>query len=178
MSDDPKFNDVAQKLRSIQNHYGYTLQEMADNCGMPKWSLENYMRLKNPQRPGLDALKSLADGLNVSIDWLLGRVDERFAPELTTEDYALFCHSVVLRLPGQIVTAASERPEAFDAKLYTIDGVSTSDISAAAMHVVQRQGGNPNTPKEYGIEQFRSIGDSDISERLPQHVEDILASEL
>lgn len=182
MSGDLKHNDVALKLRSLQNYSGYTLQEMADTSGMPKRSLENYMRQKNLQRRGLDALNSLADGLKVSIDWLLGRTDEKFTPEFTTEDYALFCHSVVLRLLDEVVRTAGKRPEIFDADLLTIDDVPISDVSLAAMldfmHVVKVQGGNPSRPKGYGVEQFRSISDVAISKGLPQYVETILRHEL
>ena len=182
MPDAANLTDVAQKLRSLQSHYGLTLQEMADRCALPKRSLENYMRLKKPQRPGLDALRSIADGLKVSIDWLLGRIDERFAPEFTTEDYALFCHSVVLRLLDEVVTNAAKNPEAFDADKLTINDVAISDISAAAIldfiHVVEKQKGNPNRPSGYGVEQFKSIAGSAIAKGRPQHVEEILGRKL
>ena len=125
----------------------------------------------------LDALRSIADGLKVSIDWLLGRIDERFAPEFTTEDYALFCQSVVLRLLDEVVTNAAKNPEAHDADKLTINDVPISDISAAAIldfiHIVERQKGNSNRPSGYGVEQIGSIAGSANSKGLPQHVEGI-----
>ena len=68
MADAMKSTDVAERLRALQTERGLTIQEMAKKCGLPKRSLENYMNLKASQRPGVDALISIADGMNVSID--------------------------------------------------------------------------------------------------------------
>lgn len=51
-----KPTDVAGRLRLLQAKNALTIQAMADRCGLPKCSLKNDMNLKNPQRPGLDAL--------------------------------------------------------------------------------------------------------------------------
>lgn len=165
MTDAVPDDDVAKKLRALQDHYGLTLQDMADRCGLPKRSLENYMRAKKPQRPGLDALRSIADGLDVSVDWLIGRSEEAFAPEFKTEDFALFCHSVVLRLLGELIPLAAADPEAFDPSKLSVNGVDHADIAAAAMldfmQVVRTQRGNSKRPKGYFTEGFRTI-----SERL------------
>lgn len=63
---------VAERLRALQSRNGMTISEMAERCGLPKRSLENYMNLRAPQRPGVDALIAIAKGLDVSIDWLVG----------------------------------------------------------------------------------------------------------
>lgn len=164
MSDTAADDDVARKLRALQDFYGLTLQEMADRCGLPKRSLENYIRTKKPQRPGLDALRSMADGLEVSIDWLIGRTDEAFAPEFSTEDYALFCHGVVLRLLADLIPLASNEPSAFDDKKLTIKDVEHTDIAASAMlefiEVVRIQSGNKGRPEGYFGTKFRVVSES------------------
>lgn len=159
--EDDKEMGVPEKLRVLQEHFGLTLQEMADRCGLPKRSLENYMRLNKPQRPGLDAICAIADGLDVSIDWLVGRSDEHLAPEFKTEDYAIFCHSVVLRLLGEMRSLAMRDPKASDTPMYKIGGIEISDIAAAAMldfiAVVDTQVGNSSRPKGYFESRFDAI---------------------
>lgn len=72
-------------LRRLKVANGWTLAEMASLTGLPKRSIESYMREKDPQKPGLDALKRMAKGLNVSVDALVfGGSDE---PE--KDDYEL-----------------------------------------------------------------------------------------
>ena len=56
--------EVAQRLRRLQAEEGITLQEMADRCGISKASLANYVRQKDPQKPGLDAVVAIAEGMN------------------------------------------------------------------------------------------------------------------
>ncbi|MDA7427907.1 helix-turn-helix transcriptional regulator [Primorskyibacter aestuariivivens] len=153
--------DVAGRLRALQEHYGLTIQEMADRCSLPKRSLENYMKRTNPQRPGLDALRGIADGMGVSIDWLVGRSPEMSAPEFRSEDYATFCHSVVLRLLSELIPIAASEPGRFDAQLLTIDGRDHADIAARAMldfmNVVRVQSGNATRPEGYFHRQFDAI---------------------
>lgn len=79
---DPKPADVASRLRQLQAWKGLTIQEMAERCGLPKRSLENYMNLKTPQRPGVDALLAVAEGMDVSIDWIVGRTGSREVGEV------------------------------------------------------------------------------------------------
>lgn len=169
---------VAERLRALQSHYGSTLQEMADRCGLPKRSLENYMRSKNPQRPGLDALVSMANGFEVSVDWLVGRSNERHAPEFTTEAYALFCHSVVLRLLDELIHIAAEDPQAFDQNRRTIAGRDFADIAAWAMleffEVVNVQRGNAKRPHGYFQDRFQDASDRAKRNAITRSVSDLL----
>lgn len=128
-----KPSDVAERLRALQAKLGLTIQQMADRCGLPKRSLENYMNLRSPQRPGLDALAGIADGFNVSIDWLVGRSALKDTGEFTKEDYAFFCQSTVLRVLIAVVDAVKEDPHnAIDPEHYRIMGHELHDIGSVA----------------------------------------------
>ncbi len=59
------------RLREIQRRREWTVQDMADRAGMPKRSLENYMRVSDPQLPGIEAASKMAVAFGVSLDWLL-----------------------------------------------------------------------------------------------------------
>lgn len=87
---------LAERLHLLRARRDMTIQEMADACGLPKRSLENYMNLKAPQRPGLDALLAVADGMAVSLDWLTGRAQEELPRVLNRDEYALACFNAVL----------------------------------------------------------------------------------
>ncbi|MGB0661356.1 MAG: helix-turn-helix domain-containing protein [Mangrovicoccus sp.] len=63
--------DIAARLRQIQKVRNWTVQQMADAVGMPKRSLENYMRLNDAQKPGIEAAARLSSALGVSLDWLV-----------------------------------------------------------------------------------------------------------
>jgi len=143
--------DVASRLRALQERFGLTIQEMAARCGLPKRSLENYMKLKNAQRPGLDALIALADGMDISVDWIVGRSEMSKVPEFKTEDYAVFCHSVVLRLLGELLAAEDQSPGTLNPKDMTVMGYDFAHVAAVAMldfiNVAEVQASNPTRPK-------------------------------
>lgn len=106
-----KSADIAERLRLLQNKRGITVQEMADRCGLPKSSLVNYMSLKDPQRPGVDALIALANGLGASVDWIIGRTSENAAVTLTQKDYAFACHSIVISVLSSLLSIYERDPE-------------------------------------------------------------------
>ena len=62
---------ISDRLRALRHRHGYTTQEMADMTGVSKRTLDSYMRREEPPLPGLDALKKMAEGLGVSLDWLV-----------------------------------------------------------------------------------------------------------
>lgn len=64
------FND---RLRATRISRGYTLQKTADELGIPLRTLQNYEA--GVREPNLLLLISIADLLNVPIDFLLGRDD-------------------------------------------------------------------------------------------------------
>ncbi|MBE2277407.1 MAG: helix-turn-helix transcriptional regulator [Rhodobacteraceae bacterium] len=154
MADAVKSTDVAERLRALQTERGLTIHEMAERCGLPKRSLENYMNLKDPQRPGVDALIGIADGMSVSIDWLVGRGDDLTRGEFSKEDYAVFCQSAVLHVLIRVMDAVKKQPEtAIDVENRLIQGYELHEIAAVGMldfmSIVDRQSGHPNRPKDY-----------------------------
>ncbi|NDW44389.1 helix-turn-helix domain-containing protein [Ruegeria sp. PrR005] len=91
-------SDLAKRLRTLQASEGLSIQEMAERCGLSKASLANYLRLKDPQRPGFDAVVAIANGMGVSIDWLAGlAADSTPAKEAKYSD-ALMVFSVAHQL--------------------------------------------------------------------------------
>lgn len=129
-----KQTDVAERLRLLQAKNALTIQEMADRCGLPKRSLENYMNLKNPQRPGLDALVRIADGLATSVDWLVGRGNLDDDLQFTTEDYAFFCQVAISGMLLEVLDAYKRDPaQAIDPENGLILGHEIYDLSTVGM---------------------------------------------
>ena len=133
MGSDAKSTNVAERLRHVQAEMGLTIQDMASQCGLPKRSLENYMNRKDPQRPGVDALIAIADGFNLSLDWIVGRTDEA-ASRFTKDDYAFFCYSTVLAVLRNIVEVARDEPSlAVQADPDKVLGYEINEVAARAM---------------------------------------------
>lgn len=71
MEDSYSQTNFAARLRQLQGKQGWTVQEMADLAGIPKRSLENYMRKNTPQVPSVEVLVRMSFGFGVPVDWLL-----------------------------------------------------------------------------------------------------------
>ena len=78
---------LVQRLHQIAVRHGLNVKDVAEKCGVPKSSLERYVRLKGAKRPGIDALIMSAKGFDVSIDWLVGRTDGKIGHR-EIEEYA------------------------------------------------------------------------------------------
>jgi hypothetical protein len=59
------------------------------------------MSLTNPQRPGLDALVAIADGLDLSVDWLIGRAADSMPRNVSRKALALLCFNAVLKVAAE-----------------------------------------------------------------------------
>ncbi|MES2334512.1 MAG: helix-turn-helix transcriptional regulator [Pseudomonadota bacterium] len=110
-------NDIAgpdllvQRLHSLAVQRGLTIKDMAQMCGVPKSSLEGYMRLKNAKRPGVDALIAIADAMGVSIDWLCGRSDGRQVGEEERVRIALSMFRLTLGVLRDIEAAQAQQAD-------------------------------------------------------------------
>lgn len=91
-------DDLATRLHKLQVQFGLTVQQMADRCEIPKSSLESYMKLEGAKQPGLKALVSIADGMETSVDWLVGRTRNQPSRALTARDYCLLFHYHAIKL--------------------------------------------------------------------------------
>lgn len=90
------------------------------------------MKMFGAKRPGIDALISIADGMGVSIDWLVGRAADSHDAKLTRKDYALACFSVVSGLLNWL----RERQAGASATIIQNDciaGKEDAEIAAEAM---------------------------------------------
>lgn len=95
MTDVERPSELVHRLHRLRYDRGLTIQEMAEKCGLPKSSLESYMRPEGARKPGLEALVAIGDGMQVSLDWLAGRSAENFEPRASKKDYAIACFNVV-----------------------------------------------------------------------------------
>lgn len=125
-------SELVQRLHTMRAKHGLNMQQFALKCGLPKSTMESYMRLENARRPGIDALMMIADGLDVSIDWLVGRSEASFSPKLSQKDYAMACFSTVTRLLNWV----EERERVEGKPLFEDSGLSKDavpEIAAKAM---------------------------------------------
>ncbi|QRG68702.1 helix-turn-helix domain-containing protein [Brevibacillus choshinensis] len=74
---------LSQRLRTARKANGLTQEELAEHVCTTKGTISNYEN--NHSTPPNDMLRHLADILNVTTDWLLGRTDEAATP-LTRRD--------------------------------------------------------------------------------------------
>lgn len=66
------FNDRLKRLREEKK---MTQSQVAKQCGMV---IRAYQRLENEEaKPNFDSLLSFASYYNISVDWLMGRTDDR-----------------------------------------------------------------------------------------------------
>ena len=139
MREDAQPDILVQRLHMLAVQRGLTIKEMAQKCGVPKSSLEGYMRLKDAKRPGVDALVAIADAMGVSTDWLVGRSDARQLGEGERRRMALAMFRLTVEILRDIETAqqASTDPIVKDGK---VGPRPISDFAAQVMlHFLSKQ---------------------------------------
>ena len=110
--DDTALPDIlVQRLHSLAVQHGITIKDMALKCGIPKSSLEGYMRLRDAKRPGIDALILISDAMSVSIDWLCGRAEEQHLGEEERKKFARGMFNLVREILQDIEKAQKEQAE-------------------------------------------------------------------
>lgn len=125
-------SELVNRLHSLRISRGLTIQQMAEKCGVPKSSLESYMKMSGAKRPGIDALIAVANGMGVSIDWLVGRSVDNHSPRLSQKDYAMACFSVV----SGLIEWMREQQKASDESIFgheSVAGVSDAEVAAKSM---------------------------------------------
>ena len=124
--------ELVNRLHKVRISRGLTIQQMAEQCGIPKSSLESYMKLSGAKRPGVDALTSIADAMDVSIDWLVGRAVDSFPPQLSQREYALACFSVV---SGLVNWLRAKQSDSLSPVIHKEDiaGVPDAELAANTM---------------------------------------------
>lgn len=75
-------SEVSEKIKRRLKEFGITAEEMLSELGMGKRTLQNY----KASMPKADNLAKIADYLDCSVDYLLGRTDN---PEVTYNNHAL-----------------------------------------------------------------------------------------
>ena len=133
MSDTAKPEELSVRLHLLQAREGLTIQQMAERCSIPKSSLESYMRARNAKRPGVDALVAIADGMEVSIDWLVARSENPRDRRLEEKDYALACFNTTLALLQHLQTKQESDPSSPVISSEEIAGLEVHEAAAVAM---------------------------------------------
>lgn len=95
---DKESYDLPTRLHFLRHQHGLTVHEMASRCGLPKSSLESYMKSTGAKRPGVDALVAIADAFDVSVDWIIGRGRIGASRELSAKDYAMVAYNGMLAM--------------------------------------------------------------------------------
>lgn len=132
MADTEVPSELVNRLHEVRISRGLTIQQMAEKCGIPKSSLESYMKLSGAKRPGVDALTSIADAMDVSIDWLVGRAIDSFPPEMSQREYALACFAVVSGLINWLREKQSDSPIPVIRK-EDVAGIPDAELAANTM---------------------------------------------
>ncbi|MDP2739303.1 MAG: helix-turn-helix transcriptional regulator [Pseudorhodobacter sp.] len=136
MGDTERPSELVQRLHRLRVERGLTIQEMAEKCDLPKSSLESYMRTEGARRPGVEALVAIGNGMDVSIDWLVGRTDKRPVSDSDRRRYALAVYDIVLGLLREI-----EHRETSVVKNGLVDGRPVESFAAKMMlHFVAKTG--------------------------------------
>lgn len=132
MTDISPARALAERLQMARSRRGLTIQQMSEICGLPKSTLESYMSLKSPKRPGLDALIAIADGMGFSLDWLVGKSVDNVSRNLARKDYSLACFNTVLDLLSRLASeqANASEPIIRDEKFA---GADMHELAAEAM---------------------------------------------
>ncbi len=134
MGDNPAPDCLVERLHLLRARSGLTTQQMATRCGLPKSTMESYLRLKNPKRPGVDAMIAIAGAMGVSLDWLVGRIGDDQQPTLHQRDYALGCFNTIMELLQWLRVEYTKNPNTLfeDGK---IAGRDEAEIAAKGMAV-------------------------------------------
>lgn len=85
MSEDEAASEIfRQRLKSARELRGYNQEELAKRARMPPSSIAHF---ETGRKPSFDSLRRLAIALEITTDYLLGRVD---SPELSQDGDPLF----------------------------------------------------------------------------------------
>ncbi len=71
-----------ERLEVLRSRYDVSKAELARRSGLPPRTVENYFK---GQKPSIDALLAIAEGMNVEVHWLLGQDREKVATDLLGE---------------------------------------------------------------------------------------------
>ena len=118
MGSDPKIRrTLCQRLLQLRHENNLTQAELSSLSAIPQPVLSLYENQGSSRSPTLYALVRLANSLNVSTDYLLGRTDKSGARSLISEDSVISQLSrrdrqVLLRVAEGLHAASVQKQEA------------------------------------------------------------------
>jgi transcriptional regulator with XRE-family HTH domain len=65
----------ANRLKTMMDSYGYNMSTLGAKTNLNITSISRYLQGK---RPDIIAIRRIADHFNVTIDWLVGRIPDRY----------------------------------------------------------------------------------------------------
>jgi len=110
--------DIGGRLQCLRNEYGYTQQYVCDKMNIEQSTLANYE--KNRRIPKGDMLVRFADFYRTSVDYLLGRTEERH-DKITPEQ----------KIPADLTSFINRTDIMFDGNMYHIDENDRQKLHAA-----------------------------------------------
>lgn len=103
-------SDVADRLRLVSKSKGITMKAVLEDCGLNF----NMMTMMRSSMPKADTLAKLADRLECSVDFLLGRTTEMLTPGAGQAPTPAQDEGPNLGHPSQLSRDASEMLELFE----------------------------------------------------------------
>lgn len=109
--------DIAERIKAVAKSKGVSIKSMLSDCGLSKNSLSSM--LSGGSTPKSENLAKIADYLQCSVDYLLGRTDiKEKQPDASSEDISeerKALHSVIDKIPPE------RRQEALTYLKYLLD---------------------------------------------------------
>lgn len=87
---------LGNRIKLLRNEQGITQEQLGDYLNLSRSSVKGYEN--DGVEPSLSVLVKIADVFNVSLDYLLGRTDEKYNINLLdegTKDFLLKIHELV-----------------------------------------------------------------------------------
>ena len=132
MTDQKEDVRLVERLLVLRIEHRLTIADMAEKCGLPKSSLESYMKLEGARKPGVKALVSIATAFAVSVDWLLGLSEVRSSQTAKAMDRAVACMVVVDALLSRLADEQAKVPDPI-INGSTFAGVHKIEVAARTM---------------------------------------------
>jgi len=102
--------DLVRRLHAVSIERSLDIQEMANQCELPKIAARICMKMDGARRPGVDALASIARGKGISADGLPGSKTDEQVQRFCTGDHGLACMAFASKFLADLRAAQERQP--------------------------------------------------------------------